>query len=125
MSEEIYKEFEQKRAETLKQPEFKERGLTKEKEKDILREIVSEHIGKTQSYSDVQSFAAQRVKQIKPEPKEKQIELLSELAFEKGIPHAIEVAKRLDNPYILDEFHDALIDNLYSKLIENGKLKEL
>ena len=59
------------------------------------------------------------------EPKERQIKLLTELAFEKGIPHSVEVAKRLDSPYILDEFHDALVDELYNKLIGEGKLKRI
>ena len=126
MVEELYKQFEKKRAEALKQPEFKEKELTSEKQREILRQAVSERIQKTQPVpSAQQQVAVQKVQQIKTESKERQIQLLTDLAFEKGIPHAIEVAKRLENPYLLDEFHDALVDELYNKLIEEGKLKQI
>lgn len=126
MVEELYKQFEKKRAEALGQPEFKEKELTLEKQKEILRQAVSERIQKTQPVPTAQQqVAVQKVQQIKAESKERQIQLLTDLAFEKGIPHAIEVAKRLENPFLLDEFHDALVDELYNKLIEGGKLKQI
>ena len=59
------------------------------------------------------------------EKKEKQIKLLTELAVERGVAHAIEVADKLDDPYILDEFHDILVDKLYKHLLEQGKLKQV
>lgn len=126
MVEELYKQFEKKRAEALKQPEFKEKEITSEKQKEILRQAVSERIQKTQPVPPAQQqVVVQKVQQIRAESKERQIQLLTDLAFEKGIPHAIEVAKRLENPYLLDEFHDALVDELYNKLIEEGKLKQI
>jgi len=125
MVEKIYKEFEKKKAEALEQPEFKEKELTKEKEKDLLVEAVSEYIEKAQPSPAVQKVAVQKAQQIKAQPREKQIKLLTDLAFEKGISHAVEVVKRLDDPYLLDEFHDALVDELYNKLVEEGKLKTI
>jgi len=126
MVEELYKKFEQKRAEVLKQPEFKEKELTPEQHKEILKEGVSERIKTAQPVSLAQEqVVVSSVQQIKIEPKERQIQLLTDLAFEKGIPHAVEVAKRLENAYLLDEFHDALVDKLYNKLIEEGKLKQI
>ena len=53
------------------------------------------------------------------------MKLLTDLAFEKGVIHATEIAKGLDDPYILDEFHDTLDDRLYKYLIEQGKLKQI
>lgn len=126
MVEKIYKEFERKRAEVLKKPEFKEKELTKEKEKDLLVEAVSEYIARAQPPSATQQkVVIQKAQQIKTQPKERQVQLLTDLAFEKGISHAIEVAKRLENPYLLDEFHDALVDELYNKLVQEGKLKQV
>ncbi len=126
MVEEIYKKFEKKRAETLRQPEFKEKEITKEKERDLLVEAMSEYLEKAPAPSPAQQkVVAQKAQQIKAQPKERQVQLLTGLAFEKGVSHAIEVAKRLDNPYILDEFHDALVDELYNKLIESGRLKAI
>ena len=66
-----------------------------------------------------------KAKELKGEPKERQIKLLIDLAFEKGVVHATEVAKRLDSPYILDEFHDTLVDELYNYLVEQKKLKQI
>lgn len=126
MVEELYKKFEQKRAEVLKQPEFKEKELTPEQHKEVLKEGVSKRIKTAQPVSPAQEqVVVSSVQQIKIEPKERQIQLLTDLAFEKGIPHAVEVAKRLENAYLLDEFHDALVDKLYNKLIEEGKLKQI
>ena len=126
MPEEVLKKFEQKRAEVLKQPEFKEGELSKEKEKEILREAISERIEKVPPLLPAQQKAiAQKVQQIKAQPKERQIQLLIEMAFEKGVFEAVEVARRLDSPYLLDEFHDALIDELYNKLVQEGKLKQI
>lgn len=126
MVEELYKQFEQKRAEALKQPEFKEKELTPEQHKEILKEGISERVKTAQPVpSTQQKVVIQKIQQIKIEPKERQIQLLTDLAFEKGIPHAVEVAKRLENPFLLDEFHKALVDELYNKLIEEGKLKQI
>jgi hypothetical protein len=72
-----------------------------------------------------QQAAAQTAQKLKDQPKDRQIQLLTELAFEKGVVEAVEVAKNLDNPYLLDEFHDALIDEFYKKLVEQGKLKAI
>lgn len=56
--------------------------------------------------------------------KQAKIKELCQLAFEKGLDTAIEQAKKLNNPYILDEFHDALVGELYKQLIEQGKLEQ-
>jgi len=119
MVEQIYKKFEKKRIEALKQPETKE--LTPEKEKEILKQVVSEEIAQTQPIKTDDN----QVQDIKIQPKERQIKLLTDLAFEKGIDRAIDVVKRMENPYLLDEFHDAMVDELYTKLVETGKLKAL
>lgn len=126
MVEEIYKEFERKRAEVLKQPEFKEGELPPEKEKEILREAVSERIKKVQPTPvSKQPATLQTAQQIKDQPKERQVQLLINLVFEKGIDEAVDVAKHLDSPYLIDELHDTLVDELYNKLVEQGKLKKI
>lgn len=124
--EEIYKNFETRRAEALKQAELKEGELAPETEKQILKEAVSERITAAQPIPPAQQqIVVQKAQQIKGQSKERQIQLLTEMAFEKGVIEAVEVAKHLDNPYLLDEFHDALVDELYNKLVEQGKLKAI
>ena len=56
---------------------------------------------------------------------EEQIKHLSDLAFHKGIGHAVEVAQNLDNPYLLDKFHDTVVDRLYQELVKRGLLKKV
>jgi len=69
--------------------------------------------------------ARKKAKQLKDLDRPSQVKALSDLAFEKGLNFAVEVAKALDSAYVLDELHDALVDELYQKLIEEGKLKKL
>jgi hypothetical protein len=123
--EEIFKNFEAKKAEVLKQSETKEGGLSPEKEKEILKNAVYEKVMNA-TYTPIQQQAVQQQAQkLKDEPKERQIELLTQMAFDKGVVEAVGVAKNLNNPYLLDEFHDVLVDRLYGKLVEKGKLKQI
>jgi hypothetical protein len=51
-----------------------------------------------------------------------EIEALIQIAFEKGLMAAINAAKAKNDPHLLDDFHDALIDRFYQKLVEAGKI---
>ena len=124
MVEEIYREFKVKRAEALQESESKE--LTPEKEKEILKETISEQTQKAQPITPIQQQAIAHLGQkIKDEPKERQIQLLINMAFEKGVVEAIEVAKSLDSLYLIDELHDILVDELYNKLVTEKKIEKL
>lgn len=57
--------------------------------------------------------------------KNQQLKSLVDLAFQKGINYATEVVRNLDNPYLMDEFHDILVDELHKELVERGKLEEI
>lgn len=51
---------------------------------------------------------------------------LVKLAEVKGLPHAVKVAKHLEDNYVLDEFHDRLLaDELHKALVEKGLVKEI
>lgn len=53
---------------------------------------------------------------------DEQVKTLCELAFQKGVEVALKAAQELNNPYILDEFHDVLVDELYERLIKEKKI---
>ncbi len=57
--------------------------------------------------------------------KNQQLKNLVDLAFQKGIGYAADVARNLDSAYLMDEFHDTLIDKLHKELVEKGKLEEI
>jgi hypothetical protein len=54
-----------------------------------------------------------------------QVNILCELAFQKGLEEAIKAARSLNDPYILDEFHDTLVDKFYKQLVEKKKIEEV
>ena len=62
---------------------------------------------------------------LKSLDKDRQLKILVDLAFQQGINKAVEAAKATESPYLIDEFHDTLVDQLRQQLIEKGKLKEL
>jgi len=63
------------------------------------------------------------VKKLKTQTREEQIKTLNDLAVQRGVDFVIEIAKALDDAHVLDELHDSLVDELYQKLVEQGKLK--
>lgn len=62
---------------------------------------------------------------IKDLEKDQQVKKLVDLAFQKGIAYAADVAKEMDSAYLIDEFHDTLVDELHKELVEKGKLEEI
>lgn len=55
--------------------------------------------------------------------KEDQVQALVSLTFEKGLKKAINVAKKINNPALIDSFHDTLIDRYYEMLVSQGVIK--
>jgi hypothetical protein len=55
-------------------------------------------------------------------PKPRQVKTLIYFAFKKGLHYATHVAEQLKNPYLLDEFHDTLVDELYEVLKKKKKI---
>ncbi len=53
----------------------------------------------------------------------RKIENLVAIAFDKGVAEAWQAASR-ENPFVVDAFHDALIDKLMPELKKRGVIKE-
>ena len=52
---------------------------------------------------------------------ESQIQHLTDLALNKGVVHAVKVARHLEDNYVLDMFHDKLLaDEFHKALVEKG-----
>jgi hypothetical protein len=48
-----------------------------------------------------------------------------DIALEKGVIHAVNVAKHLEDNYVLDMFHDKLLsDELHEALMKKGLIEE-
>ena len=95
-----------------------------EKEKAVKQEIKS-YLQEIQQTPPTAAPLATRdeTDEIKEFPPSQQVGALISLVFEKGLPEAIAVAKDLNNPAILDEFHDILADRYYKELVEKKIIK--
>ena len=100
--------------------DFEKGGNVPEEERK--KEIVGEKAERKQSF---QTFSKSKgeIERIKKLEKKDQIDELCNLAF-KDLDFAVEIARKLKSAYVLDEFHDSLVDKLYDKLVEKGKLKK-
>lgn len=57
---------------------------------------------------------------------ESKISNLVNIAQAKGIPHAVKVARHMEDNYTLDEFHDRLLgEELHQALIQKGMIREV
>ncbi len=57
---------------------------------------------------------------------ESKITNLVALAETKGIPHAVKVARHMEDNYTLDEFHDRLLgEELHNALVQKGLIREM
>ncbi len=54
------------------------------------------------------------------EAAEQKVHKLIELAQVKGVAHAVRVAKRMNDLYVLDTMHDEMADQLYEGLLTKG-----
>jgi len=66
-----------------------------------------------------------KIKEIRNLDQEYQVQTLCDLSFQKGLSYAISVARGLDNPHVLDAFHDTLTGELRQRLIQENKVEEL
>lgn len=127
-----------------KKRELEVKGLAPsgiEEEKELLKEAVQEHVERVAEAplapSGVEGLTpdaqpptpAAPSSPVQPQPADdplagldhrEQIEELAAIAFSKGIVEAVNIARRANNPHLLDEFHDALVDRLYDYLVQEG-----
>lgn len=102
-------------------PEKKEGAAEKEKAYSrILSKIKNHHPSPDDLIADdAKETSAEETAKAK-------VDKLVKLATNKGVVHAVKVARHLDDNYALDEFHGRLLaDDLHDALVEKGLIKEL
>ena len=63
--------------------------------------------------------AQSHAQQIKSLEEEEKLKHLLEIARSKGVIYAVNVAKKMDDPYVLDKFHDMLTEKgMYKKFMK-------
>ena len=57
---------------------------------------------------------------------ESQVQHLVDIAQQKGVMHAVRVARHMEDNYVLDAFHDSMLaDELHDALMKKGMIKEI
>ncbi len=104
--------------------EIPSREIERIREKEKIPEKKQKVSGKSKKTKKQKDDLYQDLQSIMSMDKPKQIKALVYISFKKGIRHAVSLAKELDDPYLLDEFHDTLVEELYDYLVKKKKLKQ-
>lgn len=86
---------------------------------EVIKEAIKEHVGKSpeEFLAEGNRFTQQEIKQraqkigdtsVEKQHQEQVLELM-QISQSKGILNAVSVIKRLNDPYLEDEFHGALV----------------
>ena len=119
--EALRQRIEQLEAQIKKEQPF----VSPEKGEKAVKQEIKSYLRELQSMPSAAAPLATRdeAKEIDKFPASQQVGALVSLVFEKGLGRAISVARQLDNPAILDEFHDILADRYYKDLIDKKIIK--
>ncbi len=106
-----------------KKKKFAESGANAEfKPEEAAREVVKEYAASAKPAPDPAVSSGKDSNALKKiadsfqnEPHAKQVNELMNIAEKNGIASAVEVAKHLKNPHLLDDFHDRLAFELLAK----------
>ncbi|MDP3995950.1 MAG: hypothetical protein Q8P74_01750 [bacterium] len=100
-------------------------AISPEKEERVVKQEIKSYLQELQQTPTTAAPLATRdeAKEIEKFPASQQIGALVSLVFEKSLDEAISVAKEIDNPAILDEFHDVLVDKYFEELVEKKIIK--
>lgn len=90
-----------------------------------VKQAISDYVKEVQQVPSFAPPASTRdeASEIKDKPVPEQVGALVSLALTSGLNRAIAVASDLDNPAILDELHDILVDNYFTQLVQMGIIK--
>ena len=117
----------EKLRERIQEIESKVLEVKPESREKIIKEEIRRYLEELQKTPPFASPTTTRdeVKEISKFPPSQQVGALISLVFEKGLREALSIARQLQNPAILDEFHDTLIDQFYERLIKEKIIKPL
>jgi hypothetical protein len=104
------------------QTELEKEKETEQEKEDFKKEQSGK--GTVTSQAKMQKQVSDDAAKIKKMDQKNQVKALVKLVFAKNIAYAIKVARNLDSPYVLDEFHDTLVDEHYEEMVKKGKLKK-
>ncbi|OGY56926.1 MAG: hypothetical protein A2Y84_01755 [Candidatus Colwellbacteria bacterium RBG_13_48_8] len=87
-----------------------------------LHQVVGERLGKP---TPVSSQSSTKSATDLPAELQEKVDRLIEKAVGQDLDRAINEARQVNNAALVDVFHDTLVDELYEKLVQGGKLKSI
>ncbi len=94
--------------------ELKE-GRRLEEEK-LIREMITQEVAKMRQQPQLEEEAEEEARKMEKLKMENKLKKLLSLANEKGVVYSVLVAERMDDPYLLDRFHDIIVaKGIYSE----------
>jgi len=97
--------------------ELKNRELLSDDEK-VIREKLENEIAKIKLDPKQEKEAEKKRAQIEMLDEKEKVKRLLNLAEQKGLAFSVKVAKDMDDPYVLDVFHDILAKDRYFEKFE-------
>lgn len=79
------------------------------REEIITKEALKREIDTMELDDDLKAEAVEKAKRIQTLGEEEKIEHLLGITKDKGIAFAVKVAKQMNDPFVLDTFHDILV----------------
>jgi ATP-dependent 26S proteasome regulatory subunit len=124
-TEELKERIKTLETELKKEESSEKKEESSEKKEEIVKREIKDYLQELQETPSYASPVADRdeVEEVKKFPPSQQVGVLISLVFEKGLKNAISIANNINNPAILDEFHDVLVDRYYQELVEKDILK--
>lgn len=98
--------------------ELEKRELPPEEEEAIHQQLRKE-IEMMELSEELKAEAAQKAKKIEFLGEKEKMKRLIEIARERGVVFSVGVAKDMNDPYVLDTFHDLLVkEGFYKKFLK-------
>lgn len=89
------------------------------KESELVKEEIRRELEIMEADESLKKEAETKTQKIQYLGEEDKIKGLLNIAKEKGIAFAIKVAQNMNDPYVLDLFHDTLVNGGYYKKFKN------
>lgn len=102
----------------LEKKELEKKRISPEDEEAIKRQIRKE-IEMMELTPELQDEAVKKAKKIQFLGEKEKLEYLINIAKERGVEFAVKVAENMNDPYVLDIFHDILVrEGFYKKFLK-------
>lgn len=99
------------------------RETKEDKEQNETPDFVSDQLTTKRQFAPTSQQVKVIAKQTSDADIQHQLTILVNLTLTKSIYYAVKTAKKIGNAYLLDRFHDLIVNELYEDLVKKKKIK--